>query len=172
MARQDKISSNFAGWQRKINDYKVSQSGIESEVIRLKIVEDIYGDASEWNIITHDKIIVSLVYPGDLPLTRLRTDLTQEVPSTENVFIYDILPIEGVSQFQDNIERDDILVHKIHTDINNDDYYIVLKVSETTGNITHKHLTKKSFQCAPFNGALPQKVQDIIDSYIDEESNI
>jgi hypothetical protein len=172
MGYQDKISSAFANWNRSINDYKIKESGFEGQVIRLKIEENLYGDETEWNIVSHDVITISLSIPGEIPLDRLRADVTEEVPEIKNAFLYDILPITGASQFEDNIEQGDILIHKIYTERDKDAYYLLLKISELTGNISVKHLIKKSFNCAPYNGALPQKVQDIIDSYLEDEDKI
>jgi len=169
---QDKISSTFAQWTRNINDYKIQQSGFEGQVIRLKTTANMYGDETEWEIVSHDIVTVSLSIPGEIPLTRLRKDVTEEVPEIKNVFLYDILPITGSSRFEDNIEKDDLLIHKIYTEREKDSYYLVLKVSEIQGNISIKQLIRKSFSCAPYNGSLPQKVQDIIDSYIEDEDKI
>lgn len=172
MGRQDRIASAMANWTRRINDYKIKESGFSGQVIRLKTTTNMYGDATEIAIVSHDVITISLSFPGEIPLKRLREDVTQEVPTTENVFLYDIIPITGSSQFENNIEEDDLLIHKIYTENSKDSYYMVLRIAELQGNISVKHLVKKSFNCAPYNEALPQKVQDIIDTYIDDEGEI
>ncbi|MFW6225418.1 MAG: hypothetical protein ACOC3V_00500 [bacterium] len=164
---QDKISNAFINWKRRIHDYKIKESGTEHNVIRIKAEINQYGDATEWDIVSYDTITVSLLLPSEIPMTRLRQSVTDEVASTENVFLFDILPIVGTAKFEDHVEKDDFLIHKIYTDNSNDEYYFILRVSEIIGNISHKQLVKKSFNCAPYNGSMPQEVQDLIDSYVE-----
>ena len=120
MGYQDKISSTFAQWTRNINDYKIQQSGFEGQVIRLKTTVNMYGDETEWEIVSHDIVTVSLSIPGEIPLTRLRKDVTEEVPEIKNVFLYDILPITGSSRFEDNIEKDDLLFDNLKKENQNE----------------------------------------------------
>jgi hypothetical protein len=169
MSLQDKIAKNFYNWKKRIHDYKVQESGTDNEVIRIKVTENIYGDENEWEIVSYDRITVTFTIPSDIPLTRLREDVTDAVADTENIFLYDILPIVGAARFSDNVEKGDFLICKIYGDNPNEtQYYLVLRVSELMGNISHKHLLKKTFNLAPYSGSLPQEVQDIIDSYVEE----
>ncbi len=169
MGIQDKISSNQYSWLKKLNDYKIDISGSEAQTIRLKVEEDMYGDPSEISIVSHNRINIVLDIPGDLPIDRLREDVTMEIGKTQSIFLYDIIPIVGYAKFEDNIEKDDILIRKIFTDNlpESEPYYIILRVSDILGNVTIRHITRKHFNCAPYNESLPQKVQDIIDSYKD-----
>lgn len=164
MGIQDKISNSQARLKRKLFDYKVFISGTRHQLIRLKTEQNKYGDETI-DIISSDKVILYLDIPGDLPLSRLRSDIldpTQAQP--ENIFLFDILPVEGYSQFKDNVEKGDIFIKTIYFD-NANKYYLVLRVSEVVGAVVNNSLTWKKFQCAPYNMILPYEVQVILDEY-------
>lgn len=175
MSRQDKISFTFNNWIKKVHDHKIFVNGYEAQVIRLKLEENMYGDTTQLDIISHNKIPLILDLPDEIPLDRLRPDVVTEAAKTQNVFLFDILPIRGYAQFDDNVEKEDYLIHKMYVDdrvSGSTPYYLILKVSEVLGSINIKHLTRKMFDCAPYNGTLNQAVQDIIDSYNEGEDNI
>lgn len=167
MGLQDKIIKSQIGATHTLRDYKVSQMGFEGQVIRLKVVENMYGDESI-EIIGDDIIELSLDLPDEIPQTRMRADLTQSIAETQSWFFYDLLPIEGFSKYKDNVEKGDLLIIKIF-DSKNDStpFYIVLRVSEIIGTVSLRYLTSRKFYCSPHNMALPDQVQQIIDNYKD-----
>lgn len=167
MGLQDKIIKSQIGATHSLRDYKISQMGFEGQVIRLKVEENRYGDETI-EIINDDVITLSLDLPDEIPQTRMRQDVTQEVAQTDSFFFYDILPIEGFSAFDDNIEQGDILIIKMFDGVSdNYPFLLVLRVSEIIGTVSLRYLTSRKFYCAPHNIALPEAVQEIIDNYKD-----
>lgn len=167
MSLQDKIIKSQINANHTLRDYKISQMGFEGQVIRLKTVENMYGDESI-EIINDDIVTLSLDLPDEIPQTRMRTDVTQAIAETESWFFYDVLPIEGYSAYDDNIEKGDLLVVKIYdSGIDVTPFYLVLRVSEIIGTISLRYMTSRKFYCSPHNMALPEAVQQIIDNYKD-----
>jgi hypothetical protein len=164
MGIQDKIARSQISARHKLRDYNLSQSGIETQVVRLKTEENMYGDETV-EIVDNDIITLALDLPDEVPQTRLRTDVTQQIAETQSYFFFDILPIEGYSQLEDNVEKGDIIVYTIHDAKDKPSLHLVLRVSELIGTISNRYLTSRKFQCAPYNMALPQQVQDIIENY-------
>lgn len=164
MGIQDKIARSQITARHKLRDYNISQSGVETQVIRLKVEENMYGDETV-EIVDDDVITLALDLPDEIPQTRLRTDVTQQIADTQSYYFFDILPIEGYSRLEDNVEKGDILVYIIHDKKDSPSLYLVLRVSELIGTISNRYLTSRKFQCAPHNMGLPQQVQDIINKY-------
>jgi len=167
LSLQDKIAKSQIQARLKLRDYKISQIGIESVVVRLKVEENIYGDETV-EIIDSDKITVNLIFPDDLPYTRLREDVTSAVAQPEALYFYDVLPIEGFAAHEDNVEKGDILIHIIHDGRSAKDLYLVLRVSELLGTVQAGYITGRKFNCSPHNMPLPEEVQSIVESYGDE----
>lgn len=174
MGVQDKISKTMVSWKRKIRDYSIHSSGFEGSIIRIKATENMYGD-EEMELISNDIIYVSLDIPDEIPITRLRKDVvTPNQIQTDNTFLYDILPIRGYAKWEDNLEKGDFLIHKIYDEMKDtiNTYLWILRVSELLGSISVRHLTNISFQCSPYNGVLPQTVQDVIENYTDTQEQL
>lgn len=165
MSLQDKIIKSQIGAMHTLRDYKTSQMGFTGQVIRLKVEENMYGDETI-EIINDDVITLSLALPDEIPQTRMRSDVTQAIAETQSWFFYDVLPIEGYSAYEDNVEKGDLLIIKIF-DYKTDStpFYLVLRVSEIIGTVSLRYMTSRKFYCAPHNMALPQAVQQIIDNY-------
>lgn len=166
MGIQDKIAKSQIGARLKLRDYKVSQMGTKALVIRLKVEENRYGDETI-EIINDDTIEVSLDMPDEIPYQRLRSDVTQEVATSESLFLYDILPVEGYAAHNDNVEKGDILVHIVKDGRSDKKMYLVLRVSEVIGTVQIGYITGRKFNCAPHNMPLPEQAQQIIDNYGD-----
>jgi len=164
LSLQNKIADSQVLMRRKLRDYKVWQSGVESTVIRLIVQTDMYDDETI-TLVSNDVITVTLDLPDEIPYTRLRRSVEDMTSSTENLFLYDIIPITGYSQYSDNVEKGDILIHKIYDDENVDPYLFVLRVSEVIGTVSIGHITSRKFLCSPHNMPLPAEVQTIIDNY-------
>ena len=174
MGIQDSLSKAFVNWKRTIRDYAIHNTGFEGNVIRLKTTSDMYGDA-EVEVISSSIINIALDIPDEIPLTRLRRDvLTPNDVELKNTFLYDIIPVRGYAKWADNVEQGDFLIHKIYAEDKNVEnvYLWLLRVSEMLGSISVRHLTNMSSQCAPYNGALPQTVQDIIENYTDTQEDL
>lgn len=166
MSIQDKITKAVSPSLRKIFDYKVSASGTESQVVRLKVARNQYQDITDIDVVSHDTVVIKFPNLTELPLTRLRTELTNAPTTTTSLFLYDLLPITAIAQFQDNIEWNDILIRKLYSDLpSTPQMYLVLQVTEVFGTFSNNFLLWRQFNCAPYNEALPVEVQTIVDSY-------
>lgn len=168
MSLQSKIAESHSGLKRKLRDYMIKISGDEFKVIRIKVTEDKYEDETV-EVIDDDVIDVILDMPADIPIDRLRTTVGSEfVTTTDNVFLFDILPIIGFARFEDNVEKGDFLIQKVYDEddeTNSTNYTLILRVSEILGNFSHGRISGRRFQCAPHNMTLPAAVQTIINNY-------
>ncbi len=174
MSIQDSLSSAFVDWKRRIRDYSISNAGFQGQVIRVKVTENMYGD-EDITVIDSSIINVTLDIPDEIPLNRLRKDVvTPTQIQTQNTHLYDILPIRGQARFEDYVEEGDFLIHKIYDKGKDVDtpYLWILRVSELLGSIFIRHLTHINFYCSPYMGALPQKVQDIIETFEDNQEQL
>ena len=107
MSYQSKIAAATSGLKRKLRDYGVSQTGDDIKVIRLTVGRDKYGDETSLVVVSHDEVTITLDMPDQIPISRLRTDLGSElITTTNNTFLYDILPIMGFARFADNIDAE------------------------------------------------------------------
>ena len=167
MGIQTKIATAQTKLKRSLRDYSITTAGDDVKVIRLTVTENKYGDETV-TILSHDEIILVLDVPAQIPLTRLRTSVSDIITTTNNTYIYDILPITGFARFEDHVEKGDILIHKVYDEDdeeNNTNYLWILRVSEIMGNFSHGRLSGKRFLCSPYNMTLPDDVQTIIDNY-------
>jgi hypothetical protein len=164
MSIQDHIAKSLSKLKRKLYDYTIKTIGTESKVILLKIEKDQWGDEETLRIVKNSVCELFLNIPEDIPISRLRTDITQEVAKTTSTFFYDILPIEIYAKFEDNLEKGDILIKIIRTDSTN--FYMVLQVTDLMGNFDNGYMTRRKYYAAPYLMMLPSEVQTIIDSYL------
>lgn len=147
---QSKIDRKTATLRRKLFDNAISLSGVNTKCVRLKTSKNMYGDVETLTVISNDIIIVNIVIPSDIPLTRLRGDAVDDVNDSNNVFFYDILPIDVYSKWSDNIEKDDILIFEIYNEFD-EALQIILKISEVVTKFKQSIVWKKSL-AAPYNG--------------------
>ena len=167
MGLQSKIALASSKLKRKLCDYSVFTSGDDVKVIRLSVSENKYGDETI-TVIDHSEIQLVLEIRAEIPVSRLRINISEPITTTENVYLYDILPVMGWARFDDNVEKGDILIHKVYDEDdeeNNTNYLWVLRVSEILGNFSHGRISGRRFQCAPYNLTLPTEVQTIINNY-------
>ena len=160
------ISNITAPIKRILFDYQVNLTGDEHLVVRFKVTKDYRGDETN-TLIDSENVTVNLVFPGAIPLYRLRNDtVDDQIDEKTSVYLYDILPIEGYAKFTDNVEKGDILIEKLYDEISSTSpALMVLRVSEILGSFDKGNLTYKYFNCSPYNEMLPSAVQDIIDAY-------
>ncbi len=166
MSIQDKISSKLAPLQRKLFDRQISLMGNNVKVIRLQVVEDKYMDETI-SIIDNDIIEIILDIPAEIPLYRLgRTSSSPVITESTGLYLYDILPIEGYSKFEDNVEKGDILIKKIYDEkANTDPLLLILRISESLGSISNTDLVWKKFHCSPHNLTLTAELIQIINNF-------
>ena len=169
MSYQSKIAESTSRLKRLLRDYSIKMTGDDIKVIRLTITINKYGDETDLEILSNDVITITLDIPDQIPLSRLRTELGSElITTTENTYLYDILPIIGFSRFEDNVEKGDFLIQKVYDEDDEENltnYLWTLQVSEILGNFSHGRITGRRFQCAPYNGAFPTEVQTLINAY-------
>ena len=168
MGIQNALSNRFNSWVKRIHDYKIDISGWSGPVIRVTTTENMYGDYTDISVVNHDILNISLDIPEEIPMTRLRQTITENLTSsTENLYMFDIVPIIGYAKFADNIARDDYLIQVYYDQdpLQDTAYYLILQVTELLGNFNVNNIVNTKFQCAPYTQALTTEVQDIINQY-------
>lgn len=163
MSLQDKIAQSQIDARSKLHDYMISQVGTETKVIRITTSKNLEGDVIGIEILNHSLVTLRMTIPDEIPITRLRKDVTESITTTDNVFFYDILPIEIFAKYTDEIAKGDIIIRKLKRE--NETFYHILQVTGVLGNYRANYLTYDRYQCAPYSYPLPSQVQDIIDSY-------
>ncbi len=174
---QDKLSRATSKLRRKLFDYKVGVTGTSTQVIRIKTDINKYTMDRELTLVNHEIIPFSIKLPDSLPLTRLRrlnsSNDVEEEAIVQNVYLYDVLPIEGYSKFSDNVERGDIVIKKIYPDEDDDGYdnpyLLTLQITETLGNVDQDHIVWKKHYCAPYTTALPESILNIIKEFEEDD---
>lgn len=171
MGIQDSIANSLSGLRRSVFDYKIKTSGFDGDVIKVTTSRDMYGDLNTINVESSDKIPMVLDLPNEIPIQRLRKTVTEAIPSeTQNLYLFEIIPITGYARFQDKIHKEDYLIIQItdqdpSIDEDSDPYLFILKVTEIIAAVDIRNITHTKFQCAPYNEALPSTVQDEINLY-------
>jgi hypothetical protein len=158
----DKISQATSKLKRKMFDYMVSLSGTDAKVILLKVAMNKYKD-QEVTIVDHFVTSMIIDIPGEIPIDRLRTNVLIPQAISKSVFFYDILPIQLFTRFDDNLERGDIIIQKIMMD--NNEYFMVLEIAETLGNLLGRNIIYKKQNAAPCTQNLPKEVVQIMNIY-------
>ena len=167
MSLQDKIARSQSLARAKLHDYMITQVGTEAKVVRLKIEESLEGDPEEVYIVSSDVIVLYIDFPEEIPITRFRKSLTSSASATtSNVFLYDILPIEIYSRYEDNIEKDDIIIRKLRWK-NDQVFYHVIQITETIGSFNANELSFQKFYTAPYTMPLTDEIQNLVDGYLE-----
>jgi len=166
MGIQDKLANFNYKAVIKLSDLNIHNVGDLTRVIRLKTTQDKYGD-EEVELISFEEIELYLDIPEGIPLTRLRDSLVDNVATTESIYLYEILPIEAYTKFEDNVEKGDVIIKKITVESDKNNFKLmILRISETIGNISHGHLTLKKFNCAPEQMIFPESINAVIMDYL------
>lgn len=163
MSLQDKIEQSSLNLRRKLFDNQITMMGKTTKVLRLKIDVNEYNDANNVKIISQDLIECIIQYPGEIPITRGRTDEAFDTASNPHLYLFDILPISLYTKWQDNVEKYDILIDKI-SDERRRSIKFILQVSEIVATFRSSLLWIKR-QCAPYNGPRNKQMDDIIGIY-------
>lgn len=163
---QDKILTALDPAKRIIYNTKLDFSGNEFRVIRLQVTKDMYGD-EDIVLLNHEEIVVNMTSLEDIPLNRLRKDLSvPQVTSQESLYLYDILPIVIEPKLQVDLEVGDIIVRKLYDEsLGNKPYYLVLRISEAIGSFSPLSLVKLQYNASPYIQAFDQSIIDLIEGY-------
>lgn len=165
VALQDKLGKASLRRKRKLYDNSITNVGYERLVVRLKVTEDMYGDETI-EVVSSEKIVAIISYPGDLPLFVDRSDTGES--SRVGSFVYDFLPIEGHFRFKDNVQPGDIIVMRVFDDTT-EGFIQAFRISEVTGN-AGIGVVSKTYNLAPYNLDISQypEIKSLIDSYEQE----
>jgi hypothetical protein len=147
---------------KKLYDNEIHYVGSDLKTIRLKVIEDQYGD-EEWTVISSDVIEVSIDNWGEIPMNKFRG--ASSSTQSEGLYLWDILPIEMNSKFNDNIEVGDLLIFIM--EIYDKKIPVLFKVSEDLTTLNHLVRYKKHY-ISMYNGTLPTVIKNEIDTYIDD----
>jgi len=161
MALQDSLSNKTYKWKRQLFDINIDYLGNEIKAIMFSEEEiNHYGD--KVLTISEDKLInVIIDYPGEeLPIT--------SDGDNSQFHLYDVLPIEVFTKFQDSIKFGTILVHKISiTDDNSK--LIALRISNQISKADGKNVVWNKWQAAPYNLNLDDfpELENTFQTYLD-----
>jgi len=165
MSMQDKLAKAFSGYRRKCMDLAIQFSGTESNMIQIRQRIDKYGDSVEIELQKKEKVTVLLSIPEEVPVDRLRTldNLTSEVP-TQQVSLFDVLPIEMWVKFSDNAAKGDIFIKPIYFEHGNQKpYFLVLEIADAIANIDNGHLVWIKYNAAPCTKQLSPLIKDYME---------
>ena len=162
MAIQDKIESRTIKLRRKLADKSIKVMGSNKTCLRLKIVKDEFGGTDSMDIINQDKIDIKIVFPTEVPLFRFRNPnvSNQVIESDTGVYLFDILPIEIFTKFEDNVEKGDIVCYDL-TDENDNKIYLVLQIGEMLGTF-RQHLSWKKYQAHIYTGQYTTAIDNVL----------
>ena len=126
---QDKLEDANIKIRHILFDNQIRNMGMSTRALRLKLNINKYGDTTEKaKVILQNFVDCVINYPGDVPLMRERADETTETTSGNHIFLFDILPIDIYTKWEDNIERYDFIIHKVKNEVG--DYTkFVLKIT-------------------------------------------
>jgi hypothetical protein len=148
--------------KRVLFDNQIEMMGKMTKALRLKIDEDRYGDG-EIKIISKSIIECMIIYPGNVPLLRNRADATSDTNASQNIMLFDILPIDLYAKWGDNIERFDFIIDKTK-DENGNYTKFILQVSDLVGTFRDS-LQFKKWLCAPYNGPRTSDINFAVDTF-------
>lgn len=161
MSIQDQISRATRDVRYTLMDNNIYVKGRSIHVVRFQVTKDMYDDETV-TFIKKDKIEVILNYPGEIPLYRFsRNNYDQSVEDT-GVFFFDILPIDIFTKWKDKVIKGDYIFHSLKDEEDNP-IEILLKISEVVGRFDSERLIWRKGWCSPYNGAIPEELQEAID---------
>lgn len=166
MSIQSALMKSSARIYRSLFDLSVKTKGREVVTVHFKITEDRYENET-FEIISEKSTISIIKYPVDVPLERYRSDQFSLAVSSSKEFFYQLLPIELYTQFKDDVEKGDYLIHFL-SDEQGRKSPIILRVSETLGRFTTEIVWKKQY-CSPFKGVLPEQLKARIEVLLNED---
>jgi hypothetical protein len=160
MGAYNKINNWVAPAIRKLNDYHIFIEGRKTECTRLSRNTDVWGNDEPATISVSSVPVVFIFPPGEMPLIRLRAgNGTQAEAQDTGLFLYDILPIEIYTRWQDRIENSDI-IYFFATDENGNKMPIVFKILEQKGAFSSQLIWRK-YLAAPITSLETEVPEDL-----------
>ena len=174
MSLQSKMQKATSSYARKVFDTHIHHIGQQSNLVRISIISDKYGD-SDYTITANEDFTGYLNFPGgELPITSGtdNTDTTQN-----NIHIYNLLPIELYTKHETELKEGDIILHKVRTNVNletsNSDAFRILslQVVDQIAKFNGVELMWNKFIVAPYtlNVNDVDGLQDILDTVLAED---
>jgi hypothetical protein len=159
---QTRLDKHYAKLRRRHFDLKVKTKGREIKVVKLNstIIQTRGIELGSEEAFFDGAITVVLLWPGEIPMDRVRYTGPDDRVENTNPFFFDILPIEIWSKFEDHVAKGDLLVLRFFDEGENC-FSIVLKVEESFGSF-REHLVWKKHQCSIFNDELPEDIMELI----------
>lgn len=137
--------------------------GIQVNVVHIKVNSDFHKN-DDVTLIDQKVITAVIDTPGEIPLFRDRSDsMDSVVDSNSGVFLFDIIPTDLYTKWQDNVERNDLLI-QFYSDENGKRAYITWQVSEVVGEFRSSLIWKKAL-IAPYNGQYMSQVANVVELY-------
>ena len=139
MSIQSKMSFRQAKLKRRLYDNKIKLVGQKTQVIKLSIEEDDFGNR-DFTIVAQEIITGIISIPGGEILLWNSSRAGNNPSEGSGVGVYDILPIDAWFKFSDKVEKGDILVYKYLIDPETKDYHIqafqvVNKIGKFSNNL-------------------------------------
>ncbi len=161
MSIQSKLEKAGRKGRWKFHDNTIRTLAKPTKSLHVKILEDKYGDDEELEFFYKGEIENIIKYPGEIPINRFRnTGVDSQVGQT-NVFLFDILPIEVYTKWQDNLEVGDFIIDHL-IDERENLIKILLKVTEDLGLFGTNYLFGRKCYAAPYSGELYNDIMDVI----------
>ena len=162
---QDKVDSSNSTLRRKLFDNNIKVLGNEILAVRLTVEENQYGDEGI-EILREDKITIIVTFPEDKLMTETFED-EETGNSQTNFMLYDVIPIEVYSKFEDKLNGKDLLIFK-YTNENQETGKVILKVTRIVSNF-NKSIVWKQYLCAMYHNDPFTELGQIIDRYLQED---
>ena len=166
MSLYDSLTKSFSNLKRRLFDASIKQLGRTVRIVRIQYQEDMYKDLTNIEALSHNETSAILVFSEDIPLNRYRMDGTDFVEDTRT-FMFDILPIEVYTRFEDSLELRDLLFFWLN-DENDNKIPMLLQITEIFGKFESSLIYKKSY-AAPVYGSLTQPLYSLLKSYYTPE---
>lgn len=161
MSIRDSINKKSDKILRRLSDTRIQSLGREVPVVRVRIERDMYND-QRYTPVLSDRPHVILHFPMGIPIDRYRQNSASVEHDESRVFMFDILPVELYTKWEDKVEKGDFLVYSVY-DENESEIPILLRVAETLGSFKYTMVWKQQ-QCAPYNGELMPDVMSAFEN--------
>lgn len=159
---QQKLEKASLTARYKLFDNQIKLVGKSSLVSRFKIERNQYEDDIVVESVKEDTVEVTIVYPAEIPISRLRNNNFNSIPDGQtNIYLFDVLPIDVYVKWTDNIIKGDFLLDIIK-DENGNSIKILLKISEELFTPGSYGIVYRKLWAALYNGEIPVELQQTI----------
>jgi len=166
MSLQDKIAQSQAKARSKLHDFSITQIGTEIRAVRLKTEYSLEGDAEENIIVSHGEVDLYIDLPKEIPIDRLRRNLTSNGSSAiSNIYMFDVLPIEVYPKYGSDLQTGDIIIYKLKYK-NEEEFYHVFQLTENIGSFNTREFSFQKFNTAPYLTAFTEEIKNVIEGYL------